>query len=214
MGESISKDYLLLAMDNQGLFIEEQHRIAFIVSCLAELLLKEIIYIENKKLYIKEQLSKKDSYLLPMYNTIKYSAAMKPKELVDYNSNELFKSVKDSLIKEEKTSEITEISIFGKDKKYIIAKEEEVIKLIENIKCLIENNMTLDDTNIVLVELLSKGHLIEKYFSLKEIRYLEKQYGKDSNGLAKPIYEGFMERIKHNNIMNFIQSILSGLSWF
>ena len=74
--------------------------------------------------------------------------------------------------------------------------------------------MTLDDTNIVLVELLSKGHLIEKYFSLKEIRYLEKQYGKDSNGLAKPIYEGFMERIKHNNIMNFMQSILSGLSWF
>ncbi|MCF0147778.1 MAG: hypothetical protein HUJ77_05190, partial [Clostridium sp.] len=127
MTRSISKEYLLFSMDETGKLIKKDNRIYFLTSCLIELLLKDVVYIENENLYIKNQLQEENNHLLPLYKTIKYSAAMKPAELLlGVPLNELFNSVKEALIKEKKTIEIKEIKIFGKDKIYIISKDTEI----------------------------------------------------------------------------------------
>ena len=207
MTRSISKDCLLFAMDETGKLLENKNKTCFLVSCLMELLLDDIVYIDEN-LYIKDKLSKEDSHLLPLYNTIKYNAATKPNELLSYliinlRLNELFNSVKDALIKEGKTIEKTELKIFGKDKINIIAKDTEINNIVQNIKQLISNNSAFDNETIILVELLLKSNLIQYYLTLDELNYLENEFEKINNNQVSKIYKDTEKSIKGIDSLHF-----------
>ena len=173
-----------------------------------ELLLDDIVYIENKKLYIKNQLTEENSHLLPMYNTIKYNSATNPNDLlVCVRLNDLFDSVKDILIKEGKTVEKTELKIFGKDKVNIIAKDTEINNIIENIKQLISNNVAFDNETIILVQLLLKSNLIQDYLTLNELKYLANDFETINNNQVNQIYKDTERRINFDTLMFMLDPI-------
>lgn len=209
MKKSISKDYLLFAMDETGKLLEKKPTICFLVSCLMELLLDDITYIENENLYIKDKLSKEDYHLLPMYNTIKYSAAMKPNELlVCIKLNELFDGVKEALIKEGKTIEKTELKIFSKDKINIIAKDTEINNIIQNIKQLINNNSAFDNETLILVELLLKSNLIQDHLSLDELNYIKNESEIIKNNQVNHIYTGTEKSFNFYTLMLLLEPLV------
>ena len=173
---TLSEEYLLCTMDKKGSINFMEHQaICLTAAALIELLQKGILKIEDKKVYISEELSLENSHLVKVYDFIQDAKPMKVEKITEhFNFNisdkaikALFSDIKESLFNKGCLDEKVNKSLFGTNS-VTIAKENCVDVVIQKIRAEMLENGTMDDETIALVALLDKGKILKKYFSKYE----------------------------------------------
>ena len=204
---SIPQEFMICTVNSKGVLssffsdLEVDKIVNFLIACLLEMRLEEIISITDKKIDVIGELPENLSYLEFLYEYIDQRKPVKIEKVINdfcisatmKNFDRLFNDVGRSLEKEGVVT-VSKVGWFKKKTGYVPEKEV-IVRVINKIRSeLLEDGVMSEDASILAI-LLSNSNSLKDYFSKfeqKDIKEKLKEISKTEAGaIAKEMLDYF-----------------------